>query len=118
MKLDRNALYEKELAKLRRLFSEVDPAKAELVEGLMTDAAFLMAENTVLKKIAAETGTIKVHPEYPEIQKPTEVAKQYLRNVNSYATVIKTLNGILAKDSLEQDDAFDEFLKEYYGGKD
>ena len=114
--MDRQKLYQDEFAKLEDLFGEVEPAKAKLTEGLRQDAAFLMSENAMLKRIMQETGMVKTHPEYPEIQKPTEAAKQYLKNVNSYAVVIKTLNGILSKDILEGDDAFARFMREMHGG--
>ncbi len=113
--MDKMDLDEQELTKLKELFNDVEPSKAKLVEGLIEDAAFLMAENKMLKQLTMETGMVRVHPEYPEMQKPTEAAKQYLKNVNSYAVIIKTLNSILQKNTVEQDDAFDEFLKEIHG---
>ena len=113
--VEREKLYEAELDKLNRLFEDVEPAKAELSQGLRQDAAFLMAENAMLKQIMRETGMVKIHPQYPEIQKPTEAAKQYLKNVNTYAVVLKTLNGILSKDLAEGDDEFAKFLKEMHG---
>ena len=113
--VEREKLYETELEKLNRLFQDVEPAKAELSQGLRQDAAFLMAENAMLKQIMRETGMVKIHPQYPEIQKPTEAAKQYLKNVNTYAVVLKTLNGILSKDLAEGDDEFAKFLKEMHG---
>ena len=102
-------VYAGELAKLTEIFKDVEPAKAGLVAGLIEDAAFLLAENWELKKIIAVTGMVKVHPQHPEIHKPTEAAKQYLKNVNSYAVVIKALNGVLAKGVIEEDDELDEF---------
>jgi uncharacterized protein YydD (DUF2326 family) len=113
--VNREELYKQELAKLEKLFKDVEPKKTELTEGLRQDAAFLLAENAMLKHHMRETGMIKIHPEYPEIQKSTEAAKQYLKNVNSYAVVIKTLNGILSKDLAEGDDEFTKFLREMHG---
>ena len=52
---------------------------------------------------------VKIHPEHPDIQKPTEAAKQYLKNVNSYAVVIKTLNGVLSKSLIAEEDDMSEF---------
>ncbi len=83
--------------------------KKQLVEGLIEDAAFLKAENSVLRGTMAETGMVKVHPEHPGLQKANESAKQYLKNVNSYATVIKTLNGVLSKNDIEGPDELSEF---------
>lgn len=101
--------YLKELAKLTEIFAEVEPSRKKLVEGLLEDAAFLKAENFILKQQITETGMVKIHPQHPEIQKPIETAKQYLKNINSYAVVIKTLNGVLMKNIIEDDDDLDEF---------
>lgn len=103
--------YQKELAKMIEIFAEVEPTRKKLVEGLIEDAAFLKAENYILKQQITRTGMVKIHPVHPEIQKPFEIAKQYLKNINSYSVVIKTLNGVLMKNTIEIEDAFDEFMR-------
>ena len=113
--MNREELYKQELAKLEELFKDVEPIKARLTEGLRQEAAFLLAENAMLKQHMRETGMVKVHPEYPEVQKPTEAAKQYLKNVGRYTEVIKALNSILSKDLTEGEDEFAKFLKEMHG---
>ena len=107
------AEYQKELMKLQELFKDIDPAKAKLAEGMIQDAAFIYAQNTALKESIVETGMIKVHPQHKYIQKPVETGKQYLKNVNIYAVIIKTLNSILQKNTLEEEDAFDAYLREH-----
>lgn len=107
--MSKKDIYQKELEKLREIFRDVDPPKAQLVQGLIEDAAFLLAENYELRQVISDTGMIKIHPMHRDIQKPTEAAKQYLKNVNSYAVVIKTLNGVLNKSALEDDDELEEF---------
>ncbi|WAA10321.1 hypothetical protein [Fervidibacillus albus] len=107
--MHKKAVFDRELEKLAEIFSTVDESKRKLVEGLIEDAAFLKAENFVLRKTLAETGMVKVHPENSSLQKPVEAAKQYLKNVNSYAVIIKTLNGILNKNMLDDDDDLSEF---------
>jgi regulator of replication initiation timing len=102
-------VYEKELAKLNEIFKDIEEPKRQLVEGLIQDAAFLFAENHVLKDAIAQTGMIKIHPQHPDIQKPIETGKQYLRNINSYAVIIKTLNAVLSKNILDLDDDLSEF---------
>jgi len=101
--------YEQELAKLTEIFKDVEEPKRQLVSGLIQDAAFLYAENFILKQQIAETGMVKVHPSYPEIQKPIPTAQQYLKNINSYAVVIKTLNGVLMKSVIDEDDGLGDF---------
>lgn len=115
VRVNKEELYKQELAKLEELFKDVEPIKVRLTEGLRQEAAFLLAENAMLKQHMRETGMVKVHPEYPEIQKPTEAAKQYLKNVGRYIEIIKALNSILSKDLTEVNDEFAEFLKEMHG---
>lgn len=107
--MPRSVEYEKELKKLNEIFAEVEDSKRMLVEGLIEDAAFLKAENHVLKKSLEKTGMVKVHPDKPDIQKTVESAKQYLKNINSYSVVVKTLNGVLSKNIIEEDDGLGEF---------
>jgi regulator of replication initiation timing len=94
---------------LSDIFKDVEESKRKLVEGLIEDAAFLKAENDILKQTISKTGMVKIHPEYPDLQKPTEAGKQYLKNINSYSVVIKTLNGVLSKNIIEDDDDMSEF---------
>ena len=102
--MSKRDVYEKELVKLKEIFAEIEPTKSKLVEGLIEDAAFLKAETHELRLLIAETGMVKIHPKQRDLQKSTEAAKQYLKNVNSYAVVIKTLNGVLNKSITEDDD--------------
>ena len=110
--MTKEAEYQKELMRMREIFKNVDPLKAELAEGLIEDAAWIRVQSAELKTLMVETGMIKIHPDYRQIQKPTEAAKQYMKNVNSYAVIIKTLNGILQKDQLEEEDDFEKFMKD------
>lgn len=107
--MSKTEVYQKELTKLTEIFKDVEETKRKLVEGLIEDAAFLKAENYVLKEAITKTGMVKVHHQYPELQKSTEAAKQYLKNINSYSVVIKTLNGVLNKGIIEDEDDLEEF---------
>jgi regulator of replication initiation timing len=107
--MSKQKVYEEELNKLNEIFENVEEDKRKLVEGLIEDAAFLKAENYDLKNILKDTGMVKVHPNYPDMQKPIEAAKQYLKNINSYSVVIKALNAVLSKNMIEDDDELEEF---------
>ncbi len=108
--------YDEEKLKLTKLFENVEEDKKQLVQGLIEDAAFLYAENKNLKeKMNQVGGMVKFHPDKPGLQKRTEAGKQYLTNVNSYSTVIRTLNSILQKNTIEDEDAFMTWLKEKMG---
>lgn len=104
--------FERERDKLLELFEITDESEKKLVEGLIDDAAFIRTENTKLREIMKETGMVRIHPDNVGLQKPLEVSKQYGRNVNTYATVIKTLNSILHKSVIEEEDTFDKWIQE------
>jgi hypothetical protein len=107
--MTKREMYLSELAKLREIFKDTEETKLKLIEGLIEDATFLKTENTLLKEYLAKTGMVKVHPQHPDIQKPIEKGKQYLKNVNSYAVIIKTMNSILSKNVIEDEDDLCEF---------
>lgn len=107
--MKKDDVFEERKEKLHKIFEKVESEKAELVEGLIDDAAFLFAENTKLRAVMKETGMIKIHPEYQTLQKKTVAADQFLKNANTHSTIIKTLNGILQKTDLDDDDELAEF---------
>jgi len=107
--MSKQIVYERELAKLTEIFKDVEPTKVQLVQGLIQDAAFLFAENYILKESLNKTGMIKFHPSNPSMQKPLPAAKEYRQNLNSYAVIIKTLNGVLQKGIIEEEDDMDEY---------
>ncbi|SMG58268.1 hypothetical protein [Paenibacillus aquistagni] len=107
--MEKIQVYAQELKKLHEIFQDVDPSQSKLCEGLIEDAAFLKAENYVLKGVLTQIGMVKIHPNHPEMQKPTEAAKQYLKNLNSYSVVIKTLNGVLNKVAMDDEDELSDY---------
>jgi hypothetical protein len=102
-------VYKQEFEKLTEIFKDVDESNKKLVEGLIQDAAFLYAENYAIKETLDKTGMIKYHPDNPALQKPLPAAKEYRQNLNSYAVVIRTLNGVMQKKIDNDDDDMDEF---------
>lgn len=102
---------QKERARLAEILKDIDENKRALVDGLIDQAAYLTIENNDLQESLVITGMVKIHPQNPGIQKPVEAAKQYRQNVNTYAVIIKTLNGVLMKDAGAEEDAFDEWVK-------
>ncbi|MGG7163784.1 hypothetical protein [Clostridium ihumii] len=110
--MEKTLVYKREYEKIKQIFNDVEDNKKELVEGLIQDASFLYAENYVLRELIMEVGMIKINPVNKALQKSTEAGKQYLKNVNSYSIVIKTLNSILQKNVIEEDDDFDKWIKD------
>ena len=101
-----------ELEKLKSIFEKVDPNKQKLVEKLIQEAAFLADQNDTLRSIIAEKGMILIHPTNPNLQKSTEAGKQYLKNLQAYSVVIKTLSQVLTKSTVEDEDEFEKFLND------
>ena len=98
-----------EYERLRSLFSSVDPTKAELVDNLLNEAAFMRVQLENLQKQIRKYGAIQISSK--GTQRQTEAAKYYTKLVNSYGNVIKTLNTIMGKNMIDDNDEFDEFMK-------
>jgi regulator of replication initiation timing len=98
-----------ELERLRSLFSSVDENKTKLVDNLIEQAAFMKVELGILQEQIRKYGSVQVSSK--GAQRQTEAAKYYTKLINSYGTVIKTLNSIMGKNVIDGDDAFDDFLK-------
>lgn len=106
---NKQTVFQGELDKLTTVFTDVEEGKRKLVEGCIQDAAFLYAENWELRQLINKTGSVRVHPQHPEVQKTIPAVTQYLKNINSYAVIIKTLNSVLSKNLIEPDDELEEF---------
>jgi len=98
-----------EYERLKSLFKSVDPTKAELVDNLLHEAAFMMEQLNNLREQIKKYGAIQISNR--GTQRQIEAAKYYTKLVNSYGTVIKTLNSIMGQNVLDEDDEFDEFMK-------
>jgi hypothetical protein len=97
-----------EYKRLRSLFSSVDETKTELVDNLIQQAAFMKVELGILQNQIKKHGAVQVSSK--GAQRQTEAAKYYTKLVNSYGTVIKTLNSIMGKNIVDEDDEFDKFI--------
>ena len=98
-----------EYERLRTLFSSVDPTKAELVDNLLNEAAFMRVQLENLQQQIRKYGAVQISSK--GTQRQTEAAKYYTKLVNSYGNVIKTLNTIMGKNMIDDNDEFDEFMK-------
>ena len=98
-----------EYERLRSLFSLVDPTKAELVDNLLNEAAFMRVQLENLQQQIRKYGAVQISSK--GTQRQTEAAKYYTKLVNSYGNVIKTLNTIMGKNMIDDNDEFDEFMK-------
>jgi hypothetical protein len=97
-----------EYERLRSLFSSVDETKTKLVDNLIEQAAFMKIELGILQDQIRKHGAIQISNK--GAQRQTEATKYYTKLVNSYGTVIKTLNSIMGKNIIDEDDEFDKFI--------
>ena len=97
------------LEELKGLFETVEEDKQKLAQQLIEEAEFLEGQLAELRKLPF----IKIHPDDPERQKRTEASKLYKEHMQSYCNVVKILNSILQKNSIEDSDEFDQFSSEF-----
>ena len=90
---------------LQKVFENVDDAKG-LIKPMIDDVIFLEVKLDELRRLPF----IKVHPEYPEIQKPTPAAKQYKELLQQYNNCIKILISIVRKDAPEEESPLRAFI--------
>ncbi|MFA7076225.1 MAG: hypothetical protein WC152_06100 [Candidatus Izemoplasmatales bacterium] len=106
--MSKNVNIKIEYERLRSLFSSVDETKTKLVDNLIEQAAFMKIELGILQDQIRKHGAIQISNK--GAQRQTEAAKYYTKLVNSYGTVIKTLNSIMGKNIIDEDDEFDKFI--------
>ena len=101
-----------EYERLLELFKDVDEAKRKLIDGLLQKAAFLKTQLDALEE------EIRAHGSLKEVKGQYEVSiayKTFLSSLVIYQNVIKTLNSIMGKNMIDEDDEFDEFMKRIGG---
>lgn len=90
---------------LLKLFDQIDDKKG-IILPMIDDVVFLEDQLSALRKLPF----LKVHPDYPDIQKPTAASKQYKELLQQYNNCIKILAGILRKDAVEEESPLRAFL--------
>jgi hypothetical protein len=98
-----------ELARWAELFAETDESTRKAADGLIQKAAFLHAMCVELEQTIEASGTIKIHPDHPELQKQVPAVKEYARLSESYANLANKLNTLRLKTAEEDDDELDEY---------
>lgn len=102
-----NAINE-EYKRLKNLFANVDESKTELVDELLKKASFLKVELDGLELQIKKYGSIQKSNKGNV--RESIYFKTYLQSINVYQSIIKTLNTIMGKNSIDEDDEFDAFL--------
>ena len=100
----------KEYARLAALFTNVDKTKLELVDELLKKAAFLKVELDDLQTLVRKHGAVEFSSKGNSRQ--TQCYKTYIQSLGVYQNIIKTLNTIMGRNAIDEDDEFDEFMKQ------
>ena len=98
-----------EYERLTALFKDVDETKTKLVDELLHKAAFLKVQLDELQEEVISHGAIEYSSKGNSRETPCY--KTFLASLGVYQTVIKTLNSIIGKNAIDEDDEFDEFMK-------
>lgn len=98
-----------EYQRLKSLFNSVDETKTELVDELLKKAAFLKVELDNLEAKVTRYGSIEISSKGNT--RESIYYKTYLSSVSIYQGLIRTLNGIMGSNVIDDDDEFDEFMK-------
>ena len=99
-----------EYERLKALFSNVDESKAQLIDDLLKKASFLKCELEQLEKLVKKYGSVQKSNKGNV--RESVYYKTYLQSLNVYQGIIKTLNTIMGKNIIDEDDDFDEFMKQ------
>lgn len=104
----KQAVYLDELAKLNKIFENIDENEKELVSCLMQDAAFLAADIGDLKGILENESPILIHPVNPEKKKVNEFYENLSNLCNKKMVtrehIVAKLYAILNTNAVEDDD--------------
>ena len=99
----RNFMTRKE--ELTKIFENVEDTKG-IIMPLIDDVVFLEEQLSALRKMPF----IKVHPDYPDIQKPTAASKQYKELLQQYNNCIKIMTSVIRKDAPEEESPLRAFI--------
>ena len=102
-----------EYERLKALFTNVEPSKAELCDELLHKAAFLKMELDNLEKQIKKYGAVE-RSNKGNVRESIYY-KTYLSSVNVYQGIIRTLNTIIGKNVVDADDEFDAFMESING---
>ena len=94
---------------LIKVFDDIDPGTRVVIMPLLDEVCYLEGRMNELKKLPF----IRVHPEKPDLQRPTAAAKQYKECTQSYMNAIRILCGILNRNETSAQDELLKRLEEF-----
>ena len=101
-----------EYERLLELFKDVDETKRKLVDELLKKAAFLKTQLDSLEEEIRAHGCMQVVGKNYVL---SPAYKTFLTSLSVYQNLIKTLNSIMGKNMIDEDDEFDDFMKNLGG---
>ena len=96
------------LESLKAIFEKVDADKAAVISPLLPQVVFMEERLEELQQVPH----IRIHPKNPARQEITAAGKQYKELMQSYLNAVKVLQMTLSRYSVEEKDAFDEWLEQ------
>ena len=103
-----------EYQRLLLLVKDVDETKKQLFDELLHKAAFLKVKMDILQKKMSKGGVTQTSS--LGNVRVSQRFKVYLSTLSTYQQIIKTINTIIGKNKIDEDDEFDEFMKNIKGG--
>ena len=82
------------MSRYEELMELVPEDSKDLLKATITEAVFIETQLTELRELPF----IKVHPDYPEIQKSTPAAKMYKELLQQYNNCIKIIEAVIYRD--------------------
>ena len=103
----------KEYERLLSLFKDVDESKTKLIDELLKKAAFLKVQLDRLENEIRIVGAVQKSSKGNYRQ--SVPYKTFLTSFTVYQAAIKTLNSIMGKNIIDEDDEFDAFMNSIGG---
>jgi hypothetical protein len=103
-----------EIARLTKMYKDLEGSKKDAAEGLIQEAAFMRATLSELKAMIDISGPIDEMPQGDySILREHPAVKIYTTMIQRYSAVMKQLTDLLPKDIVkDESDGFDEFVNE------
>lgn len=103
---------QQEHERLVNLFKEqnADENKLLTYDRLILECARATIQLDGLSEIAEKTGLVKVHPDYPDLQKPLPVATELTKVRASLTNMLTKLDRMLGTNVTEDFDDLEEFV--------
>lgn len=93
---------------LKKIVEKIDEDKRTVIEPLLDEIVFLEKELKTVKELPF----IRIDKRNPSKQEETAAGKQYKAYLQQYNNCIRVVMTAISRYSVEEDDAFDTWLKE------